>query len=88
MSPGGIGGLGASGDFNFYGDCGGTGSGTTAGIEGILGGGTNVPLKANAAKTDGAANSGAGGTGTFDGSSTNRTGGVGGSGIVIVWEYA
>jgi hypothetical protein len=100
---GGAAGAGASGDLNLSGNPGGHGSNyyvamssggvvtTAIGVPGdgggsILAGGGKAP-STGANGTAAGANSGAGGSGAYS-AGMSRSGGAGGSGYVLVWEYA
>jgi hypothetical protein len=90
---GGAGGSGSGGDYDGTGIAGGTAEITngTPQPRGGTGGGEGgaAPNNSNTAVgVAGAANTGGGGSGAQDQGTTARNGGAGGSGYVIVWEYA
>lgn len=95
VSVGGAGGTSTGGDVNITGNAGGNGIAVAnAGSVGGVGaasyfGGAPATNASNAVGTAAPANSGAGGCGsTNNGGNTTFAGGAGGSGIIIVWEFA
>lgn len=90
---GGLGGTPTSGDLNLRGAAGGPGIGSTstagAGISGHGGGkGGGSSSLLGSAGVAAAANTGGGGSGGATYTTTSYNGAAGGSGLVIVWEYA
>lgn len=88
---GGAGGIGSGGNINLRGGGGGSGvninSSTGVGGNSVFGGGGRGVGSSSAGQA-GATNTGGGGSGGATTQTNAQAGGAGGSGVVIVWEYA
>lgn len=92
-STGGVGGAGTGGDLNLTGQAGFATASWSGGSRSGEGGtttlgGNGVSVQYGPAGVNAVANSGSGGSGASTNSSVARAGGNGGSGLVIIWEYA
>lgn len=90
--PGGAGGVGSNGDFNAGGNAGGACMMVLGAVSGGAGSGSIYGGGGNALSTVGTGNNaqnyGSGGGGAVTGATTNRAGGNGTAGLIVVWEYS